>query len=59
MAALLEFPEHPRKSGAETDDDTQEQQGQGQGCEHGEHPWMEANGITANSGNDRHGGTLY
>jgi hypothetical protein len=35
---LLEFPEHPHKGGAQTDDDTQEQQGQSRGCEHGEHP---------------------
>jgi hypothetical protein len=41
---LLEFPEHPHKGGAETDDDAKEQQGIGRSCEHGERPSKEANG---------------
>jgi len=42
---LLEFPEHPNKSGGEAGDDTQEQQSKNGGCEHGEHPSKEANGV--------------
>jgi hypothetical protein len=35
---LLDLPEHPHKGYAQADDDAQEQQRQGRGCEHGEHP---------------------
>lgn len=44
---LLEFPKHPDKGGAQTDDDTQEQQSKNGSCEHGEHPSKEANGINS------------
>jgi hypothetical protein len=44
---LLEFPEHPHKSGAETDDDSQEHQSKSGSCEHGEHPSKEANGVNS------------
>ena len=44
---LLEFPEHPHKGGAETDDDTQKQQRKSGSCEHGEHPSKEANGVNS------------
>ena len=44
---LLEFPEHPHKGGAETNDDAQKQQSIGGSCEHGEHPSKEANGVNS------------
>jgi len=44
---LLEFPKHPHKGGAQTDDDTQEQQSKSGSCEHGEHPSKEANGVNS------------
>lgn len=44
---LLEFPKHPHKGGAETDDDTQQQQSKNGSCEHGEHPSKEANGVNS------------
>ena len=44
---LLEFPKHPHKGGAQTDDDTQEHQSKGRSCEHGEHPSTEANGVNS------------
>jgi hypothetical protein len=44
---LFEFPEHPHKSGAETDDDSQEHQSKSGSCEHGEHPSKEANGVNS------------
>jgi hypothetical protein len=44
---LLEFPKHPDKGGAKTNDDAQEQQSKSGSCEHGEHPSKEANGINS------------
>jgi hypothetical protein len=44
---LLDLPEHPHKGDAQTDDDAQKHQRQGRGCEHGEHPEMNASSVPA------------
>ena len=44
---LLEFPEHPHKGGAQTNDNREEQQSKYGSCEHGEHPSKEANGVNS------------
>ena len=38
LGHLLDFPEQPHKSSAEADDDSQKQQRQAGGCQHGVHP---------------------
>ena len=48
FGGLLDFPKHPYKGDTQTDDDAQKQQRQTRGCEHGEHPSTNANGIPAN-----------
>ena len=44
---LFEFPKHPDKGDAKTDDDGQKQQSKSGSCEHGEHPSKEANGVNS------------
>jgi hypothetical protein len=63
VAALLhlfDFPEHPHEGSAKTDDETQKQEGHGRGCEHGEHPSREANGVNSEAAETAAiGGILY
>jgi hypothetical protein len=48
FGCLLDLPEHPYEGRAQADDDAQKQQRQTRGCEHGEHPSTNANGVPAN-----------
>ena len=47
FGGLLDLPEHPHEGNAQTDDDAQKYQRQARGCEHGEHPSMNASGVPA------------
>ena len=45
----LDLPEHPNEGGSQADDDTQEHQRQGWGCEHVEHSRCDARDVPAES----------
>src|SRR5262249_14518948 len=50
---LFDFPECPDKGGAEADDDAKENQGQGGGCEHGQHTLLSCKQHTTGKAKSR------